>query len=124
MFTNDRLLKFQGFHPSEYTRLFLDEKMNLIHEEAPYGATLSAVFTRKGRIFKGVVTIYSSVGKFVAVSQGTKLNVTANKLISQIRKQLEKWKSSRFEAEQPPRPNTLNNNGSTFGVSDESSSVA
>lgn len=119
MFTNDRLLKFQGFHPSEHTRLFLDEKINLLHEEAPYGATLNAVFTRKGRIFKGVVTISSTAGKFVAVAQGTKLNVTANKIISQIRKQIDKWKSLRFVNDSVSKDKL-----SSTGVSDERSSVA
>lgn len=96
---DDCLLKIQGFHPSEFTRSYLNEKISAIHDEAPYGSTLKAVFTRRNHLFKGVVTIYSSAGKFFAVASGSRLKDVTHKLIEQIRKQLDKWKSQRFEHE-------------------------
>lgn len=99
MLMDDRFLKFQGFHPSDFTRSYLNDKMSAIHEETPYGSTLHATFRRKGHLFKGVVTIYSSAGKFFAVASGNKLKEVTNRLIEQLRKQLDRWKSQRFQHE-------------------------
>lgn len=96
MFMDNSFLKFQGFHPSEFTRNHLDEVISELHEEAPYGSTLKAVFTRKDHMFKGVVVINSSAGKFFAVASGTRVREVSHKIVEQIRKQLSKWKSKRF----------------------------
>ncbi|MGZ3774067.1 MAG: hypothetical protein ACXVCY_08700 [Pseudobdellovibrionaceae bacterium] len=95
----DRYFKFQGFHPSDFTRSYLNDKINALLEESPYGSDLKATFTRQGHLFKGVVTIYSSAGKFFAVASGTKLKEVMQKLVEQIRKQLDRWKSQRFRRE-------------------------
>lgn len=97
MFMDDMLLRFQGFTPSEFTRTYLSEKLSVIHEAAPYGSTLDANFTRKDNLFKGVVTIHSAAGKFFAVASGTRVKDVTHKLIEQIRRQLNRWKSRRFE---------------------------
>lgn len=97
MFMDDMFLKYQGFHPSDFTRAYLDEKMSAIREEAPYGSHLHATFTRQAHIFKGVVTIYSSAGKFFAVAESTRLKEVTHKLMDQLRRQLNKWKSERFQ---------------------------
>lgn len=96
MFIDDMFLKYQGFHPSDFTRAYLDEKMSAIREEAPYGSLLHGTFTRHQHLFKGVVTIYSSAGKFFAVAESTKLKDVTQKLMVQLRKQLDKWKAERF----------------------------
>lgn len=96
---DNHFLKFQGFHPSNFTRTYLNDKLSAIYDEAPYGSTLQASFTRKDHTFKGVVTIYSSAGKFFAVASGNKLKEVTGKLIEQIRKQLTRWKSQRFQHE-------------------------
>ncbi len=94
---DDFNIKFQGFHPSDFTRSYLKERMSEMLDEAPYGSTLQAVFTRKNEWLKGIVTIHSSAGRFFAVSSGTKVKEVGRKLVEQIRKQLDKWKSLRFE---------------------------
>jgi hypothetical protein len=90
-------LKFQGFHPSDYARDYLTSLMEELHDEAPYGATLQANFSRHGHVFRGVVTIYSSAGKFFAQANDNKLKEATRKMVAQIRRQLGKWKSSRFQ---------------------------
>lgn len=97
MFMSQKKLKFQGFQPSDFTQTFLEDKLNRILEQAPYGAFLDAVFTRKGPQFKGVVTIYSSAGRFFASSSGTQLKAVSNVLTHQLQRQLQKWKSQRFK---------------------------
>lgn len=100
MYMDDLFLKFQGFHPSDFTRTYLCEKMSAIREEAPYGANLKATFTRQGHAFKGMVTVYSSAGKFFAAADGTKLKDVTHRLINQLRRQLDKWKSERFQTKE------------------------
>lgn len=98
MFMDDKHLQFQGFHPSEFTRSLLQEKIAALQEEAPYGATIRAVFSRKNKAFKGIVTIYSSAGKFFAIASDSKLKRVTHRLNNQLRRQLEKWKSQRFSS--------------------------
>lgn len=93
------MIKFQGFHPSDFTRSYLDDKMALLQDEAPRGAHMEASFTRRDSAFKGVVTIFSPAGKFFAVASGTKLKEVTHKLNEQIRKQLAKWKSKAHRKE-------------------------
>lgn len=92
-------LKIQGFHPSEFTRTYLNEKMASLRCEAPFGSHLRATFTRHDRIIKGVVTISSSAGQFFAVASGTQLKDVTQKMLERIRKQLERWKSQRLKHE-------------------------
>lgn len=92
-------LKFQGFHPSDFTRTYLDEKMSCLLEEAPYGATLNASFIKKDHLYKGVITINSVRGNFFATATESNLRETSHKLVEQIRRRLNKWKSHRFERE-------------------------
>lgn len=97
MTKNGFILKFQGFQPSDFTHSFLYNKMDLLSEEAPYGSILNAVFTRQDQLFKGVVTIYSSSGRFFAMATGTKVKEVSRRLVEQMRKQLSKWKQKRFQ---------------------------
>lgn len=99
MLTENRFLKFQGFQPSDFTHSYLSDRMDAIHDESPYGSTLKAIFTRKDKLFKGMVTIYSSAGKFFAVASGHRLHDVTHKLTERIRRQLDRWKSRRFDRE-------------------------
>ena len=95
--TAELQIKFHGFHPSEFTREYLTYLLRELHEEAPYGATLDASFSRDNHVFKGMITIHSSVGKFFAASADTRLKEAGKKLTAQIRKRLDKWKTLRFK---------------------------
>lgn len=123
MLLDDRFLKFQGFHPSDFTRSYLNDKIGALHEEAPNGSTLQATFTRKDHLFKGVVTIYSSAGKFFAVASGSKLKEVTHRLIEQLRKQLDRWKSQRFQHEGLKRI-AFNDNSSNKEANYDTNNVA
>lgn len=92
----DFFIKFQGLHPSEFTRSYLTDKLSSLREEAPYGANIQAVFSRQDHLFKGRISIHSSAGKFFATASDSKLKDVTQKLIEQIRKQLGRWKERRF----------------------------
>ncbi len=93
------MLKFQGFHPSDFTRTYLNDRMMHLQDEAPFGSTVHASFSRQNKFFKGIITINSNAGKFFAIASGTKLKDVTHKLNEQIRKQLERWKSRRHNKE-------------------------
>lgn len=88
---------FYGFSPSDFSREYLTNKLAAIQDEAPYGAQVRAVFSRRQNIFKGVITIHSAVGKFLAVSSGQKLKMVTQNLSDQLRRQIDRWKARRFE---------------------------
>lgn len=94
---DDFLLTYQGFHPSEFTRQYLEDRLGELHDECPYGSTLRVTFTRHEGEFKGMVRIHSSAGNFFAIATDAKLRETTKKLVEQVRRQLGKWKSHRFE---------------------------
>lgn len=97
MLVDDRHLKFQGFQPSHFMRTYVDDKLSAIQEQAPYGSTLRAAFTQSGETLKGVLTIYSSAGRFFAIACGPNLKEVTHRLSEQIRKQIARWKTRRFQ---------------------------
>jgi hypothetical protein len=92
----DYFLTYRGFHPSNYTRAVLQNRMKELLEEAPYGATLSATFAREERLFKGQLRVSSPAGNFLAMATGTRLHEVNNRLMRRIRRQIENWKAARF----------------------------
>ncbi len=96
---NELTIQYQGFHPADFTGSFLTRKMEELLTEAPTGATLNAVFTRKNHSFKGVLTISSPSGKFFAIAAHTRLREVNRRLFEQMRKQFDKWKSTRYQHE-------------------------
>lgn len=100
MYTSEQQLKFQGFHPSSFTRSYLQDRMDQLLDESPDGATLKATFSRDGHSFKGLIAINSSAGRFFSVAQGTRLKEVVNNLTKQIRRDLARWKVKRFDTDQ------------------------
>lgn len=94
----DRLaLQFHGFHPSDFTIDYVNSLLEELQEEAPYGATTKAHFARQGHDFRGVIEIHSRAGTFFARAEGTRLKDVGHRLLEQIRRQFDKWKSARFK---------------------------
>lgn len=94
---NEISIQFNGFHPTDFTRAYLDSKLSELQEEAPYGSTVRAMFSREDANIRATVRILSAAGTFFAVAQGTKLQPVCTRLTRRIRRQLNKWKSLRFE---------------------------
>jgi hypothetical protein len=92
---NDILIQFQGFHPSEFTRAYLDLKLSELHGQAPYGAILMAVFTRKRKVLTANVRIMSAAGYVFAQARGTGLREVSYKISARVRKKFNRWKSLR-----------------------------
>lgn len=86
-------VQFQGYHPSEFAQDYLKEHLKELQLEA-HGATLKATFKRQSRSLKGIVSLYSSAGHFLAIASGNKTADVCRKLMIQIRRQLDRKKSS------------------------------
>lgn len=93
----DISVQFQGFQPSKFTRDFVEEKLAEIREESPFGAALRASFTRQKDIVKGIISVTSKRGKFFAVASAEQVDEVGRQLFSRIRRQLMKWKETRFK---------------------------
>lgn len=89
-------IRYQGFHPSDFAKSYVQDQFYGIHSEAPYGARMNVSLTRKDHQLKGIVTIYSSAGRFFAIATGTKLKEVVHQLEVQLRKQFDRWKTQRF----------------------------
>ena len=96
---SEMVLKYQGFHPAEFTENFLNAKMQELLKEAPHGAVLHASFTRKNHAFKGIISISSPAGQFFASAAHTRFREVNRRLFDQMRKQFDKWKSRKFQQE-------------------------
>ena len=92
----DIIIKFMGFTPSEFTNSYIRRMIHEIFEEAPYGATLSATFSRADNTYKGMINIASSAGPFFGFALGENIHEVGRKLENQIHRRLMKWKSKRF----------------------------
>lgn len=92
---NEIMIQFQGFHPTDFTRSYLDSKLSQLYDQAPSGATLRAVFARKNKTFTAHVRILSSAGHFFATANGLHMRDVSRKLRERMRRQLRRWKSIR-----------------------------
>ncbi len=113
MILEDQIIKFICFTPSAFMRSSIQEKITEIQKEAPCGCHFNIVFTKKDHLLKGVITLHSSTGRFIAVARGGRLDILTIKLMSQIRKKIDKWKTPKFHKERR-RDIFLNNKNLTM----------
>ena len=92
-------IRYTNFHPTEATQDFISQILNEVHHELPGGATVKASFTAKDDVIKGVLNVGSFAGPFFAVAASNNLNEVALKLMSQMRRRIEKFKSKHHARE-------------------------
>ncbi|MFZ4404047.1 MAG: hypothetical protein ACOYOK_08100 [Pseudobdellovibrionaceae bacterium] len=97
MAADEVFVNYHGFHPSDISKKYIDMLLDEIHHEAPCGATLRAVFTKKDLIFKGTLNVHSSAGPFFAAATEESLKKVADHMLEQMRRRFEKWKSKRSQ---------------------------
>lgn len=117
---NSLLIKYNGFHPSRFTESYLSSMMEELQHESPQGSTLRATFSRKDKVIKGVVQISSAAGPFFAVASGAGLKEVSKKLILQMRRRLEKWKSKKWHLDKEQRALIFNLRKTTKELDNES----
>jgi hypothetical protein len=95
-------IRYQGLHPSESMSDFLESEMRALHAQGPADALLHAAFMRLAEHdYKANIQISSKAGDFFATAHGKNLNDVVKKTTGQIHRQFEKWKTQKFETEDP-----------------------
>lgn len=84
---------YHDFHPSSYTKEFIESVVEEIHSELPNGSTVKATFTKKDELIKGMLHVGSHSGPFFTVAAAEDLREVTVKLVEQMRRRVEKYKS-------------------------------
>jgi cytochrome P450 len=100
---DDVHVQYQGFHPSDFTKSFIRSLLEEIHDEAPSGASVRAIFSKKDGNFKGTINVRSAAGPFFAMDVHSSLIGVAEHLLRQMRRKLDRWKSNRFKRDRITR---------------------
>jgi len=101
---DDITIQFEGFSPPEFVHSYFTDLLEQIREEAPTWANIRASVHRVGEEFRGVIKITSHAGEFFSTASSRKLNELGRKLTQRIRRQLDRWKSTRFSHETVRKP--------------------
>lgn len=91
------VINYHNFHASIGTQIFIDSLIQEIHQELPEGSTVKATFSKKDEVVKGMLHVGSYAGPFFAVATSDNLNEVTVKLVDQMRRRIEKWKSKRHD---------------------------
>ncbi len=84
---------YHDFHTSAYTKEFIQSVVEEIHSELPGGSTVKATFSKNGKVIKGMLNVSSYSGPFFTVAASEDLREVTVKLVEQMRRRLEKFKS-------------------------------
>jgi hypothetical protein len=96
---DDIKIQFEGFSPPDFVHSYFVDLLEQIREEAPAWANIRANVHRAGEEFRGMIRITSQAGEFFTTASARKVNELGRKLTQRIRRQLDKWKSTRFSHE-------------------------
>lgn len=91
------VIQYHGFHPQEEIHTLVEKNMDYLLSLAPYGARLEASIEQVDDLLKGFISIKSSVGPFFCHSSNTNLLALTDDLVVKMAKNLNRWKSKRFD---------------------------
>lgn len=97
--TNLVTINYHDFHPSDQTRSMIEGLLNEIQLEVPNGARVKATFCEADKLIKGMLQINSYGGPFFAVAVANNLNEVTIRLLEQMRRRIDKFKSKRHARE-------------------------
>jgi len=87
------VIQFHDFHVSQATQTYIESLIQEIQHELPSGSLVKATFTKKNDLVKGMLQVGSYAGPLFAVAASPNLNEVTVKLVDQVRRRIEKWKS-------------------------------
>ncbi len=96
---NQLSIQYQNFHPSTFTKEYLDAKLTQILNRAPKGSVINAVYSVDKGAITATLRIMSSAGEFFAISRGRFLKDVNRRLVNQIGRQFQRWNQRRHQAE-------------------------
>lgn len=95
MLSSNLIIQYHDFNPSDYTKVYIESVINEIHSELPDGSRVKATFTKRDNLYKGMLNVGSYSGPFFAVATSDDFKQVLVKLVDQMRRRLEKWKSKK-----------------------------
>ena len=95
MLHEEVIVRYHGIRTSDLTKSLIFSLMEEIHKEGPAKGTVRAAFHKEGKVYRGNVHMHSKAGSFFTTSTHSNLMVVAERVLFQMRKQLQKWKSKR-----------------------------
>lgn len=97
MSSSQIMIKYQGFKMSDESRNYIQSLFSEIAEESPRAAKIDVTFVKKDRLLKGMIHIHSADGSFFSSAVDHNIKVISEKIIHQVRRRIEKWKSKHHE---------------------------
>jgi len=91
--TSNFSVQYHNFHPSQATKEYIQDILTTLQQELPGGATAKAHFTIKDKVVKGMLQVGSYNGPFFSAATADDLHLVTVKLVEQVRRRLEKFKS-------------------------------
>lgn len=92
---NNFSIQYHDLHPSSASKEFIESVLQSIQNELPGGATARATFSLKDKVVKGMLQVSSYYGPFFSTATAEDLKTVTVKLVDQMRRRLEKFKSKR-----------------------------
>lgn len=93
MKTGNMNIQYHDFHPSEGSKEHIQNTLTHMLDELPNGSTVKATFYLKDKVIKGMFQVRSYGGPFFSTAVGEDMQVLTTKLLSQMRRRIEKFKS-------------------------------
>lgn len=93
--TSNFTVQYHNFHPSQATKEYIESVLSAVQQELPGGATARAHFTIKDKVVKATLQVGSFYGPFFSSAAADDLHLVTVKLVEQLRRRLEKFKSKR-----------------------------
>ena len=97
MLTGRVHIHYSGLNPSETTKVYVESIIHEIETELPEGARLRVTFSKRNDVVKGILQVGSNAGPFFSVAASNNLKDVAFKLIHQMRRRIDKWKTKRHD---------------------------
>jgi ribosome-associated translation inhibitor RaiA len=113
------IVQYHGIHTSDLTKNSIKALIDEIHEEGPTTATVRAMFTKRAKEndYRGIVHVHSKAGSFFTAATHSNLMEVAEKVLEQMRRQMDKWKSNRIYRATVKRAKKLNRQDKEQGPS-------
>lgn len=94
--SNNIVVTYRNLHPTNETREFITSIINEIYNELPATSTIKATFSAKDDVVKGMMHVNSHGGPFFAVAISTSVNEIGSKLLEQMRRRIDKFKTKTY----------------------------
>jgi len=85
-------IRYLGFHPSEWTRMYLDDALSSLGQQLPFGAQIRAVIKRQDDMLVANVDILSRWGRCFVPARSNRLKDLCDQLEERVHRHTNKWR--------------------------------